>query len=493
MIVLSGNVDAVAGFVSGASSKKTAVRNSDVSFNDVLGKAQDAVKNEKKQDYAANETTKKSSQINNQDKSYKRSIKSENSEQFEGNDNIQNKDTKSEREIEALAQMLGINVEDLQKLLNYCNITLDEIQNCTDANQLAEKIGLVLDLTESQTYALADILSKSIAKSEVQVLEGTQIDTETTANQIGEVSTVEGAEHEEASAEGMKVIVETVRSALNQNINEAKPESDGMTVLQTGLSEVHGEENSIESLPEGNPEQGTDAVKAQTKVYDETEQDLEKRFSEEDMENKGLEIDSRDFEKEDTKFASDQENDNFQANMANYVNNVNTTTTVQTGNVAMSERPNFTDAQITREELLNQIIDKAKVLIDGYKSEMVINLKPDYLGKLELKIVTERGIMVANFTAESYQVKEVLESNMQTLKDLLEKQGYVISDMNVSVGGGETNRKEEPQNWKPSYTNSQVRKINDPSLSNVSSGYVLQNSKAISNYQWNDSSINYTA
>ena len=45
---------------------------------------------------------------------------------------------------------------------------------------------------------------------------------------------------------------------------------------------------------------------------------------------------------------------------------------------------------------------------------------------------TENGI-IKQVYSKSQQVKEVLESNMQLLKDTLEKQGYVIQGFSVSV------------------------------------------------------------
>ncbi|HHW30451.1 MAG TPA: flagellar hook-length control protein FliK [Clostridiaceae bacterium] len=86
------------------------------------------------------------------------------------------------------------------------------------------------------------------------------------------------------------------------------------------------------------------------------------------------------------------------------------------------------------QNILKQVIDKAKVFIDGEKSEMVIELKPESLGKLSLKVVSEKGMVEANFVAENTQVKEILETNMNLLKDVLEKQGLVVQNFSVSVG-----------------------------------------------------------
>ncbi len=93
-----------------------------------------------------------------------------------------------------------------------------------------------------------------------------------------------------------------------------------------------------------------------------------------------------------------------------------------------------TGADMPKEEILKQVVDKASVVIDGDKSEMLMELKPDSLGKLSLKIVTERGMVMAKFVAENQQVKEIIESNMQILKDALSKQGVSVQGLSVSVG-----------------------------------------------------------
>jgi len=89
---------------------------------------------------------------------------------------------------------------------------------------------------------------------------------------------------------------------------------------------------------------------------------------------------------------------------------------------------------VTNKEIVEQVVEKAKVVLSGDKSEMVIDLKPEHLGKLELKIVTERGMVVAKFVAENEQVKAALESNMNMLKESLEKQGFLVEGFSVTVG-----------------------------------------------------------
>ncbi len=87
-----------------------------------------------------------------------------------------------------------------------------------------------------------------------------------------------------------------------------------------------------------------------------------------------------------------------------------------------------------KNEIMKQVLETAKVLTDGEKSEMTMELKPDGLGKLTLKVITEQGMVFAKISAENSQVKGIIESNMDLLRDTLEKQGMILNGIDVSVG-----------------------------------------------------------
>jgi len=88
------------------------------------------------------------------------------------------------------------------------------------------------------------------------------------------------------------------------------------------------------------------------------------------------------------------------------------------------------------QSITNQVMMKVKLMAGENKQEMEMMLKPESLGKLSLKIIHERGEVVAKLTAENEQVKGILESNMQLLKDALEKNGFTVQSLSVSVGNG---------------------------------------------------------
>lgn len=83
--------------------------------------------------------------------------------------------------------------------------------------------------------------------------------------------------------------------------------------------------------------------------------------------------------------------------------------------------------------IVNQFAMKVRLMAGENRQELEMQLKPESLGKLTLKIIHERGEVLARITAENEQVKAILENNMQLLKDALEKNGYTVQSLDVSV------------------------------------------------------------
>lgn len=105
---------------------------------------------------------------------------------------------------------------------------------------------------------------------------------------------------------------------------------------------------------------------------------------------------------------------------------------------------------INKSDIINQVVKKADIFIGDSHQEMIMKLEPESLGKLNLKVVVENGIITAKFVAESQQVKEVLESSFNQLKDALQEKGIAVQGFSVSVGqqGGEFQSQQGFNQWK---------------------------------------------
>lgn len=91
-------------------------------------------------------------------------------------------------------------------------------------------------------------------------------------------------------------------------------------------------------------------------------------------------------------------------------------------------------AGINKEDILNQIYDKIKVTSGKDMSELHLNLKPEELGEVSIKLVMEKGMMTGRILVENSHVKHLIESNLPQIKDSLKSQNSNISGFSVSVG-----------------------------------------------------------
>lgn len=108
------------------------------------------------------------------------------------------------------------------------------------------------------------------------------------------------------------------------------------------------------------------------------------------------------------------------------------------------------------EDVINQVVKKAELLVKQNTSQMKLELKPEVLGKMIIKIAVEEGVVTARFITENHQVKQLLESNMAALRQSLESQGIRVEKAEVSVqlnnGGlfdGSENHREQSWNNQP--------------------------------------------
>lgn len=95
--------------------------------------------------------------------------------------------------------------------------------------------------------------------------------------------------------------------------------------------------------------------------------------------------------------------------------------------------------------IFDQIVQNAKITVTDGKGEAVIKLNPEFLGKVEMKVVVEDGKVNVKFTAENDAVRQTIADNVQELKKSLAEAGLEVENVSVLVGGqfAETDAREE--------------------------------------------------
>lgn len=113
---------------------------------------------------------------------------------------------------------------------------------------------------------------------------------------------------------------------------------------------------------------------------------------------------------------------------------VSTVTTAKV-EAAVTQQTQPQSSSVNPKEVIDQIKDAVRVVSagGGQFSEIRLTLKPESLGDIILRVITQNGVVVAQFEAENQRVKETLEANFNQLRDSLEEQGLKFSELSVFV------------------------------------------------------------
>ncbi|MBN1603448.1 MAG: flagellar hook-length control protein FliK [Chitinispirillaceae bacterium] len=84
--------------------------------------------------------------------------------------------------------------------------------------------------------------------------------------------------------------------------------------------------------------------------------------------------------------------------------------------------------------VMEQITGKLTSVIRSGSNEVRIQLRPESLGEVSLRIKMEGDVVFAKIQVESQQVRQIVESNLQLLKDSLAGQNLSAGLIDVSVG-----------------------------------------------------------
>jgi len=106
----------------------------------------------------------------------------------------------------------------------------------------------------------------------------------------------------------------------------------------------------------------------------------------------------------------------------------------------MPGRENRLTSNISRAGTLNQIVEKAALNLKNGKSEIRIDLKPEFLGSVRMKITTENHLLTVRILTELPIVKEMIENNISQLKTDLQNNGLEIDKLDVSVANDSQQR-----------------------------------------------------
>lgn len=92
--------------------------------------------------------------------------------------------------------------------------------------------------------------------------------------------------------------------------------------------------------------------------------------------------------------------------------------------------------QLKPQDIIFQVVKKAKLQMQGRISQMSIELEPRFLGRLTIDLTLQEGNLTARFLADNQEVKNLLEAGVAQLKTALEDSGFKVHKVEVAVDLG---------------------------------------------------------
>ncbi|MDD3437035.1 MAG: flagellar hook-length control protein FliK [Candidatus Gastranaerophilales bacterium] len=123
-------------------------------------------------------------------------------------------------------------------------------------------------------------------------------------------------------------------------------------------------------------------------------------------------------------------------------NSQNTSPTLVTESVGQTnfvQTSNTVQVQPTKElsqtDILTQINKQldTKNFENGETTKITIVLRPENLGKISLELINTKEGLIAQMTTENSQVKEILDKNINSLRENLSNHGVGVNNVNVKV------------------------------------------------------------
>lgn len=97
-------------------------------------------------------------------------------------------------------------------------------------------------------------------------------------------------------------------------------------------------------------------------------------------------------------------------------------------------------------EIADQILEKIKITVTPEITSFDMVLTPEELGRVNLRITEQDGVLKASFVTENELAKEAIESNLVQFKEMLNEQGLKVDSIEVAVGNFEFNKNNQAEN-----------------------------------------------
>lgn len=383
----------------------------------------------------------------------------------------------SDEAIEAAMQTLGLQFQDLLNQSNLANLVAeltgaDSVPQLLCSEQFVNVLQSVNDIGKDILNAL-DMSLEEFQSAVAKVMDDNAgssdaiIGQETEAS-VDEAVVTDQTATEDTSASTQKFVVEDARqtkAAENAPVKEQK-----VAAQDTQSSEV------TEDIPEDIPEQETvqNRMTSENAAEDSTDQ------------NNSSDTPGRFRFTNETAHTADGAVITPQSQVVQEFANVET----------VEPLPQSVNTQ----DVINQIVESARVILTEDKTSMELQLNPQNLGKIILKVTEQEGAVTAKIMTQNAVVKEALEAQTVELRQNLEQAGVKVDAVEVTVASHEFEKNleqnaegEKQQGEQQEKEKGRTRRLNLNDLSELSGVMSEEETLAAKMMAEQGNSVDYTA
>lgn len=122
------------------------------------------------------------------------------------------------------------------------------------------------------------------------------------------------------------------------------------------------------------------------------------------------------------------------------------------------------DERINPIQIIEQIVEAAKVTLNQEVTTMELMLNPESLGKINMMVSVKEGIVTATLAAQNETAREAIESQIVVLKENLNNQGIKVEAVEVTVESHafDANANQNPNNGFDEQREQAQKKHNRP-------------------------------
>jgi hypothetical protein len=132
-------------------------------------------------------------------------------------------------------------------------------------------------------------------------------------------------------------------------------------------------------------------------------------------------------------FQSDQDNQNVIASLKGD-KGLPLSVIGDSGGTTLKPEVTFTTDNLPQ-KVFAQIADKMELLVRSGEQELRLKLQPEFLGEILIKMRRIKGLLSAEIVTQSLALKELLEGNLENLRQRFQELNLSLEDLNISLGG----------------------------------------------------------